>query len=208
MHRKGMILSSQSGLIKCKDFFNDVVAWKNAKKAFSIYRFDNQVSFNREGLYFHLTGIGDVTKFFINLNVVNTRLYKDMGVIVSVHTHALPEGTQPNTSVVISIPNKVWKSTYYISVLSLLIRVCNYNCTYQNWEEIFADTSPMKTIDGAFLTKTRNYVCKNGFKLPVTLRKLWYKSMKGFNSKDAPQTTCSVIHNNGANDWVNNMEVM
>ena len=40
MYREKKELVSQSALIKCKDFFNDVVAWKNAQAEIKIYGFD------------------------------------------------------------------------------------------------------------------------------------------------------------------------
>jgi len=200
MHKRGDTLFSQSGLIKCKDFFNDVVAWRVAKRAFMMYRFNNQVKFNREGLYLHLTDVHSNKQFANNLLVVNERLFKDLGVSVTMSS-LFDKGD----SVIITIPHKVWTSTYYISILSLLIRACNYQCSYEGWDDVFKDTSPLKTVDGAINDKARAYVAKNGFKLPVKFRKLWYKSMVGYNSSAAPQASPSIVHNNGVNDWVNNM---
>jgi hypothetical protein len=198
MHKRGDTLFSQSGLIKCKDFFNDVVAWRVAKQSFMMYRFNNQVKFNREGLYLHLTGISDYSLFWDNFDYVNARLKQDLGVEVSVHN-------SDSSSAIICIPHKVWKSTYYISALSLLIRACNYKCSYEDWESFFKDTAPLKTVDGAVNYKARKYIAKHGFKLPVKFRKLWYRCMGHYNSEDSPQASPSIVHNNGVNDWVNNM---
>ena len=178
-----------------------MVAWKQAKRAFNIYRFDNKVAFNREGLYLHLTNIHDVTRFLSNLNLVNDRLEKDSGVRTTAHI-------LDSSSVILCIPNKVWKTTYYVSVLTMLIRVCNYSCLYEGWDDIFSDVSPMTTLDGAFPAKTRNYVAKNGFKLPTKFRKFWYNGSFGWNSESNPNAPSNIIHNNGAVDWVSNMEVV
>ena len=114
MHRSKDVLTSQSCLIKCKDFFNDVVAWKKAKKAFVIYSFKNNIKFNKGGVYFHLTEIADRNLFIKNLDIVDVRLEQDLGVSLTVWNDS-------PTSVVVLIPQKIFNSTYYISLLSMIL---------------------------------------------------------------------------------------
>lgn len=195
LHKRKGVFYSQSGLIKCKDFFNDVVAWKQAKQKFSIYSFSNKVKFNREGMYFHLTAIADQDKFIHNLFTLNQRIMQDLKVYIKFT--GMKDG-----SMVICIPHKLWRNTYYISLASMMIRLCNYDKQYDTWEDFFADTAPLCTIETAFSKKTREYTKENGFKIPAKLRKLWFWAGKDYHSGNQAKPMGSVIHNNGVNNWV------
>jgi hypothetical protein len=198
MHRKGDELVSQSSLIKCKDFFNDVVAWKKAKHAFIIYDFKNKIKFNKEGLYVHLTEVGPL--FIQNMSLVIDRLEEDLKVNLCFW--------EQEDGVVVLIPHKVFSSTYYISLLSMLIRLCNYNVEYKSWDDFFDAKAPLNTIEGAFTKQAKKFTHKNGFKLLTKYRKLWYNSSNGWNSASNKPLMASVIHNNGVCDWVRSMEAV
>ena len=195
LHKRKGVFYSQSGLIKCKDFFNDVVAWKRAKQKFSIYSFSNKVKFNRDGMYFHLTSISNDLLFKHNLDVLNTRIKEDLGVEISYFKHT-------DTSAVICIPHKLWKNTYYISLVSMMIRLCNYDKQYETWGDFFDEKAPLCTIETAFSKKTREYTKENGFKIPANLRKFWFWAGKDYHSGNQVKPMGSVIHNNGVNNWV------
>lgn len=197
MHRKGDVLSSQSCLIKCKDFFNDVVAWKKAKKSFVIYGFSNKIKFNREGLYLHLTEISDEQMFLSNIEIVEQRLWQDLRETLVMD--------RVDDGFVVLIPHKVFSNTYYISLLSMLIRLCNYNIKYEDWDSIFADNAPINTIEEAFNDNAIAFTHINGFKLLTKYRKLWYNSTNGWNSASDKPLMASTIHNNGVCDWVKSM---
>ena len=199
MHRKKDVLTSQSCLIKCKDFFNDVVAWKKAKKAFVIYGFRNNIKFNREGLYLHLTEVGEMDVFVNNLYKVNQRVFDDLKVY-------LEYTIMDDHSIVVMIPNKLWSNTYYISLVSMMIRLCNYNVKYDTWESFFDDNAPINTVEEAFNDNAKAFTKKNGFKLLTKYRKLWYNSTDGWNSASGKELIGSIIHNNGVCDWVKSME--
>ena len=199
MYRSKDVLTSQSCLIKCKDFFNDVVAWRKAKKAFVIYSFKNNIKFNKGGVYLHLTEIENRDLFLKNLNIVDIRLEQDLGV-------SLTLWNDTPTSIVVLIPQKVFNSTYYISLLSMLIRLCNYNTEYTTWDSIFDEEAPINTIEEAFNDGAKTFTQKNGFKLLPKYRKLWYNSTNGWNSASGKELIGSIIHNNGVCDWVKSME--
>jgi len=198
MHKRGETLVSQSCPIRCKDFFNDVVAWKQAKHAFSIYSFDNRVKFNKDGLHVLLTNIADMGKFMYNFAVVAVKLDEDLGV--DIQTYDVPEG------VVIIIPNKVLKSTYYTSLLTMAIRCCNYDVKYESWGDLFADGAPMNTVENAFDNDAKTFTKQHGFKLLPKYRKLWYNSTHGYNSASGHDLVASIIHNNGVVSWVKSMK--
>ena len=198
MHRSKDVLTSQSCLIKCKDFFNDVVAWKKAKKSFTIYGFKNNIKFNREGLYLFLTEIENRELFMNNLEIVQEKLLQDLKDTFAFSEH--------EDGIVVLIPHKVFSNTYYISLLTMLIRLCNYNTKYEDWDSIFADDAPINTIEEAFTDKAKTFTQKNGFKLLTKYRKLWYNSTDGWNSLSGKELIASIIHNNGVCDWVKSME--
>lgn len=200
MHRKDDVLTSQTSLIKCKDFFNDIVAWKKAKKLIEIYNFKNRIRFNKEGLYFHLTEISDVDKFVYNLYVLNARLRQDLKTEIM----CAPR----ENSVILLIPHILWRNTYYISLVSMMLRLCNYNVKYEKWDDFFDDEAPLNTIEDAFTAQAKKFTQKNGFKLLTKYRKLWYNSSNGWNSASTKPLTPSVIHNNGVCDWVRSMEAV
>jgi hypothetical protein len=200
LHKKVDVLTSQSSRLKCKDFFNDVVAWKVAKKKFSIYGFSNEVKFNRNGLWVHLTEIAKKERFKANLAIVDARLQADLKCNMTY------QDTEDGLALL--VPPAVWKSTYYISLLSMVIRCCNYDKEYKTWEEIFAADSPMAMVDGAFNLKAREYTCKNGFILPKAVSHMWYNAGHGWNSDTkAKEATGSIVHNNGVCSWIGAMGV-
>ena len=196
MHKQKGVYHSQSGLIKCKDFFNDIVAWKQGKKEFSIYNFKNKVKFNRDGLFFHLTEVKNVERFMLNLNCINERLISDLKTHLDCFQH-------DDHSVILCIPHKLWKNTYYISLVSMMIRLCNYDKQYETWEDFFDDKAPLTTVETAFSKKTKDYTKENGFKIPANLRKFWFWAGKDYHSGNQAKPMGSVIHNNGVNNWVN-----
>lgn len=199
MFRSKDTLTSQSNPIKCKDFFNDVVAYKNGKNEFSIYSFKNKVKFNKDGLYVLLSDIANVDAFMYNLAVVAVKLDSDLGVDIGTYP-------QPNGEVVIVIPNKVFKTTYYVSLLTMMIRCCNYPVKYESWEDIFNENAPMNTVDKAFDTDAKAYTKTKGFYLKPKFRKLWYNSTSGYNSASEYKICASIVHNNGVCNWVRSMK--
>jgi hypothetical protein len=196
MHRVKDTMVSQSHLIKCKDFFNDVVAWRMAKKEFSIYRFSNKIKFNKYGVWLHLTKIANMALFLSNIEVVNNKLNEQLGVSVHIEPHN-------DTELLIMVPSKVWTSTYYISLLSLAIRWCNYEVSYKTWEDIFNEESPAyRAEDEVIDDKTLTFVQKHGFAVDKA-KELWYNAGNDFNSSKKDKLLGSVIHDNGICGWVN-----
>lgn len=188
-------LSSQSGLIVCKDFFNDVVAWKHTQTAFKIYNFDNQVEFNDEGMYILLYNIADKKKFTRNIvRGINPQLIKDLGTMIEVTQ-------QGKGKVVVLLPHVLWQSTYHISLVSMLIRLCNYDRAYEHWDEFFLPDAPMNIIDHAFTTDAKRFTQEYGFALPEEVKDFWYFSSYGYTSKSEHGIDSHIVHNNGASDW-------
>ena len=196
MYKSKDTLTDQSGLIKCKDFFNDVVAYKQAKRPFSVYGFSNKVKFNRNGLYLWLTFIANTDKFIKNLEPLNKRLDDDLGVQLQITK-------QDDGSVVLLIPTVLWRSTWYISLVTMLIRCCNYDYEYNTWDDFFADTAPLCTSERAFTPQAKTNAKSIGFNLPIHLRKYWFWGGDKCNSEVDPNAYANTIHNNGVSSWSN-----
>ena len=201
MFREKNVLSSQSGIIKCKDFFNDVVAWKKAKMAFSMYSFKNDIKFNRYGVYFHITGIEDRDRFFANLDVLNQRLQQDLNTKVSYY-----KASRCKTAAIIHIPNPLWENTYRISLVTMMIRLSNYAMAYEGWDDFFKEDAPMCTADKAFTKEAQKLTKAFGFNPPAITNGCWYYSTHGYISKKCPKPAVSIIHNNGCSSWAKALE--
>lgn len=187
-------LVSQSGLIKCKDFFNDVVAYKQGGLHFSMYRFDNKIKFNEEGLYVHLTEIADKELFWHNIDTLNDRIYEDLGVFL--------ELTEVKDGYIMLIPHALWENTYRISLVTMMVRLCNYFIPYEKWEDFFDEYSPLKSVETSFTVEAIAFAKANGFTLPKNKEGYWYYAGEECNSLSAnPGFYTTVIHDNGVSSW-------
>ena len=196
-------LISQSGLIRCRDFFNDLVAARVANKQFGIYGFNNKdIKFNKFGLYFLLSDIANADKFIENVNnTLNVKLKEQLDCSVLLWK-------QSDKEVVARIPNKVWDNTYFISLATMALRLSNYNIVYQSWEDMFSATAPSATVDKAFDAPTREYASAHGFSLPDAVKDYWFYAGPQYNNKAKEENqTSHIIHNNGAKGWVTQMKL-
>jgi hypothetical protein len=184
----------QSGWIKCKDFYNDTVAYFKEGSVFSIYGYKNAIQKNEEGVYFLLKFIKDQASFFANLGVVNKQLYSDLGCGMTANIIGEDE-------VVILIPTELWESTYRISMITMVVRLCNYGVLYTTWDDIWAEKAPVNTVEHAFTQEAKANAKTLGFLVPDQFKDFWYFAGKEYNSKQKPTLTGSVIHNNGVSNW-------
>jgi hypothetical protein len=188
----------QSGWIKCKDFFNDTLAYFKVGTKFSIYGYKNDIKKNEEGVYFLLKEIKDMDSFIDGLNVMNVRLFKDLKCEVAYWP-------QEKGQCVILLPNQIWESTYILSLATMIIRCANYGYKYKEWEDFFAPGTPMNTVEHAFTEKAKKFTKEHGFLVPKEYRKYWWFFNKQHNSGTNPNATGGTIHNNGACEWTNGM---
>lgn len=194
VHREKNTLTSQASLMKCKDYFNDLVALRLGHK-FSIYGFSNEtIKFNKWGLYIVLTGIAKPDQFIANVdNAINVRMKADVGTTVRCWK-------QCNDCVVIRIPTKLWTNTYTISLVTMLLRVCNNNIDLTCWDDLYAETSPLNTIERSFTADAKTITKHLGFKPPIDT---WYWYSASYNGQKGWNTTIGglTIHNNGCSAW-------
>jgi hypothetical protein len=184
----------QSGWIKCKDFYNDTVAYFKEGSVFSIYSYKNAIKKNEEGVYFLLKFIADKESFLHNIEALNPQLSFDLGT-------CLECWDQGDDEVVILIPNELWESTYQISLVTMMIRLCNYGVVYEKWDDFFAEKAPINTVEHAFTEDAKKNAQKWGFKVPEPFGEYWYYCGPEYNSKVKPKQTGGYIHNNGVSNW-------
>ena len=202
MFRNKDTLSSQAHLMKCRDFFNDLVAKYVANVNFRVYSFDNKdIKFNKFGLYFLLSNIHDVDQYIGNVErTLIPKLKEQLGCTLRVYK-------QGDKEVVVRIPPSVFTKTFYISAVTLALRMCNYNQEYQTWEDLFAENNPANATDHAINTSHRKYLRENGFNLPDVVKQYWFFCGKEWNSdKTKPEEVPTVIHNNGVRNWIDYMK--
>jgi len=194
MYREKNTLTSQANLMRCKDYFNDLVALRQGH-AFSVYGFKNDtVKFNKWGLYLLLTDIGKPDQYIENVNkAINVRMKADRGT-------TLRCWKQGDHSVVIRIPLKLWNDTYTISLVTMLLRVCNNNIDLTCWDDLYAPTSPLNTIERSFTQEAKAITKHLGFKPPIDT---WYWYSSAFNGDKGWNATIGglTIHNNGCSSW-------
>ena len=186
--------TDQSGWIKCKDFYNDTVAFFREGTKFSIYNYQNDIKKNDEGVYFLLKYIRDKKSFFEGLKVINHQLRKDLECEVGYWDH-------DNDEVVLLIPNELWSTTYRISMITMVVRLCNYGTIYKSWEDIWHTDNPAHKFDHAFTPFAIKNAKELGFKVPEQFKKYWWYCGPQHNSEVVKKQTGGTIHNNGVSNW-------
>lgn len=204
MYREGDLFTDQSGWIKCKDFFNDTVAFFKEGSVFSIYSYKNDIKKNEEGVYVLLDNIKDKNQFLHNLEVIARQCVADKFDWV---TPVFPVDALPKDQILLLIPNSFWESTYYISLITKVLRLANYGVRYETWEDFWKDDAPAVRLESGFDPETIQFVNTKGFKLPQKYKRYWYFAGKQYNSQKEPKLTGGVIHNNGVNNWVTFMQM-
>ena len=181
----------QTGRMRCRDYFNDVVAkMNNFDRLVGVYGFDvRKVKVNQEGVYLRVT---NTKNFFLEnlLGPVREALLKDGFPPVEVVC------SLSNTAQVLFLPKELWNSTYTISVVTGMIRCSNYNKLLPAFEEwpntdvwsadIFRNVArdPLKS----HFWKLRSRPPKEGY---------WYYYNEQHNSSKLNGVCMHTIHNTG-----------
>lgn len=181
-------LVPQTGLIKCKDFFNDLVG-KYYNTSGSIYGFDTKsIKVNEDGVWFLLTNVH--VNFQKNVNEFLMPLLDNFEEeIICVSRY---EG------VLLFIPRCIFSNTYYVSLVTYLIRVCSMSVLHKSLKDVFSLKEEPSIKD------TYGHITKWGFTLPEELTKYWFYAGPTLNSETHPDIAhnqISVLHNNGIMGW-------
>jgi hypothetical protein len=186
---------NESEWLKCKDFFNDYAVAYQGGKRFNIYGFDTSnmhIPKTGEPVYI---AVKETTEYFdVNMGVVNQWL-SDRGLPrISCH-----KGTN-DADYVLEFPEYFFRNTYNISLISLIIRLCNIEYFFKDFEEMKVyQTFPQKDQQ-----KWNQVVAKDVFfNIPKKLQEyIWYCG-KQHNSKNPPAdyALSSLVHNCGVLTW-------
>ena len=174
---------------KCKDFLNDTVFAIQTGKQLSIYGWNTaNLSLPKKGEPLYLA-VKDFTKNFEN-NVNNC-----LGNAVTFVGDGELNGSKVK---VLEIAPQGVSNTYFISLITLMIRLCNSETSFQNVEELKA----YKGFGGGDQGKWDEVVAKGWlFDLPQHLTKfIWYCGDK-YNSETVESPSSSMVHNCGVLSW-------
>lgn len=183
----------QTGPFHCKDFFNDVVV-KYRGHNMNIYQMDfNEIKVNDEGLYVRLGSVNFPT-FFKNLEKLLFPIVPD---------EMRPEFTKLKANrVLVFFPRPLFDSSYYISLATLLIRICNYDAEFESIEDAMNKRAVHSKENGAFDID----MIRRGFKPAECLTKyMYYYPPQAKKEWDEVQSFSSVpqsyLHNMGIRAW-------
>lgn len=184
---------NESSWLKCKDFFNDYVVAYNGGQRFSIYGFSTEkMSIPATGQPVYMA-VKDYTKDFLdNLSVINTQLPEEVKVI-----------SEQDGNIILEMPAYYFKSTYNISLLSLMIRLCSIEHKFSSYEEYVG----WKKHAGQDQNLWNNVVSKGKFfDIPEKLKQyVWYAGNVYNDKKFSGQVyqMSSLVHNGGVVAWGN-----
>ena len=181
--------TSQSGKIKCKDFFNELTRKYCSGQDSSIYRLSTAaINLNDEGVYLRLHNIEDMTVFEKNLDTtINTGLDCDF--------HVISESLDNHTCLLF-IPVYYFTSTYLTSLVTYIIRICNSKTEVSSFDQAVTDSQ-----DDAIYQEGKALAIKWKFDIPEKYQEYWYYCGV-VNSKTEPSPyAAGVVHNNGVQSW-------
>jgi hypothetical protein len=198
MYREKQTLTAQAGLMRCKDFFNDLVAKRHGHDI-QVYGLNTDgLKFNRYGLYVLLT---DVLADTIIANIetaINPKMKEDIGKTIKCFK-------QSSNSVVIRMPLEIFDSTYRTSLTTMLIRLSNYDVRFDSFDDFYTPKSALNKTEMSLSPRAQKLTQHFGFKLP---KDEWYLSSDGFCGSGHKPIVASIIHNNGCTDWARSLDMV
>lgn len=195
LHRTGKdTFDAQTGDIKCKDFFNDTLAFFKSGMKFGVYGYQSEKLKNEEGVYFLLKFISDKGAFRQGIDTINQKMKEQLGEELTLWDHEKDQ-------MIVLLPPSIWESTWRLSLVTFLIRCSNYGYAHKSWDDFWHSQAPMYALEHTFDDRTKKNTKTWGFLVPKPYAKYWYFCGKDFNSEKAPRQTGGTIHNNGCVNW-------
>ena len=184
-------LLPQGAKMKCKDFFNDLVARYQGVKL-SIYGFDTStVQLNQEGVYFRLSNVVDIDQLEQSIKALE----------VAEHPTQILRGiTRAQGRTILFVPRYYFESTYRISLLSHIVRIANNGKVLSSWND-YKDAT--QEFEPSLFSET---IFKYQWTLPESFQGYWIYINKNYNSKGKGTTYAALIHNNGMLSWAQSLE--
>jgi hypothetical protein len=189
----------QSAWIICKDFFNDLAYSIQLGKHFRIYGFNaGEMKPPAKNDYVYMIVRKFTDTWMDNVDKVNDYL-KSRGY------PGVNLSNVDKENILLEWHPWFFENTYRISLMSLVIRLCNYGIKFNSWEDIVnCKTFPQRDQE------KWNPVVKKGifFDLPEYMNKfVWYYN-------DTTNSECAIedyripglVHNCGVLSWTNGMK--
>lgn len=194
LFRDGDTFHPQTAVFRCKDYLNDVVA-KYYNWNVIAYGLNNEnMKLNEEGVWLELTGIYDMPIFLHNLETCIQPEIVDTSL----------EYEEIDGGLLMFVPRFFFKNTYFISLLSYMIRVSNCETKFKSYEGLF--TSLEAKADRACVDSGKLIAINWKFSLPEELSKYWLYYQRSQNSNTLIELgQGSVIHNCGIMGWAYNL---
>lgn len=199
LHPDGDSFVNLADWMKCRDFFNDVAYVVNGGKPFTIYNFNTTPLVGKvtPDNPFYLAVNNCFPTFPKNVEVLNKFLKK----------HKVPEifidETKVSGEYVICLDPYYLKSSYNISLITLLIRTVNVNKVITSINDLVEKDLGYGDFSKLQIIKNKNV----WFNVPKNLN-LEYSYWAGtvYNNKNNCYDV-HIIHNNGVLNWYDNMEI-
>lgn len=189
----------QTGVFKCKDYFNDIVA-KYLDIDTCAYGFDTQrMKYNEEGVYVICSQLNHIPEFLNNVKLISSQA-QTQGFPALTAEKVAVEGIVANTNCLLFFPREYFRSSYITSLLSYLVRVAHCNKAFTTFQD-FVGNHPTKTVDHPFQS-VHNKVMETLFEEPV--KDCWTylgKTKKDFITKKNAMDYSTSLHNAGCYYW-------
>lgn len=190
--------TNSSNIFKCKDFFNDVIAYQHLKKKFVQYGMgSDSAKFTRKGGIWVLLSnttpnlIGNIERC-INEEFKDTWKIK-LDVIPVNQADFTSDHITLRNMVLVYFPKEALTNTFRISLLTLMIRNCNVSQDIESYDKLI---TPAFGRDGSLDECRYMMLKKHAYQFPGETDWVFYS--QGYNSKDAWKAwMTSVVHNNG-----------
>lgn len=178
--------TAQTDWFKCKDFFNDFVAKYHGVEGRVYGMSTSGMSINDYGMWLRLKAL--YPAFYKNALLVAEKFGVEL---------TLAPFDDDSSQCLTLLPRALFKSTYTISLFTLLLRAANNSQEFSSYEEL------VKTSKERLLSYTE--FKKAPFILPESLQKYWCYMGSRYNSqywegREKPQI--EAVHNNGFLSWI------
>ena len=194
LFRDGDVFYPQTAVFMCKDYLNDVVAKYHGWQVTAYGLNNNCLKLNEDGVWLLLTGIYNMDTFTKNLEVCVQNENPENPLTMEVI----------NGTLLMFVPRFYFTSTYLISLLSYVIRVCNAQTLFKSYEALFKSTEARS--DPACSGNGGKIALGWKFNIPEELSKYWiYYGSKHNSDNLEPMGHGPTIHNCGIMGWADNL---
>lgn len=178
--REDELFEAQTGMFKCKDFFNDIVSAYNGGPQHPIYGFDvSKVKLAPYGIFVRLFNIQK--GFYENIERVNDSLRQQLGIVLKPVPIEDVDG-----QCLMLLPRQLFNSTFIISKVTLWIRCCNTETVFSSLDEMLKTS-----VDNQYSPKSNSNLL-----VPEKFKEYWFFVNEDYNSKK-PTNYMSIIHDCG-----------